>query len=93
MRLYLYGAIGLAAGYVASVVLHEVIEDYEWLGYAILSAMLLYLFFRGKDMAAHVEEHVNEIKHIGKEIVIFVTVLTVISTSPISSLSMLINPG
>ena len=77
MRLYLYGAIGLAAGYVASVVLHEVIEDYEWLGYAILSAMLLYLFFRGKDMAAHVEEHVNEIKHIGKEIVIFVTVLTV----------------
>ena len=77
LRLYLYGVIGLAAGYVASVALHEVIEDYEWLGYAILSVMLLYLFFRGKDMAAHVAEHVNEIKHVGKEIVIFVTVLTV----------------
>jgi hypothetical protein len=77
LRLYLYGVIGLVAGYYASVVLHEVIEDYEWLGYAILSAMLLYLFFRGKDMAEHVREHVNEIKHVGKEIVIFVTVLTV----------------
>jgi hypothetical protein len=77
MRLYLYGAIGLAAGYVASVALHEVIEDYEWLGYAILSAMLFYLFLRGEDMAAHVAEHVNEIKHLSKEIVIFVTVLTV----------------
>lgn len=77
VRLYVYGVVGLVAGYYASVALHEVIEDYEWLGYAILSAMLLYLFFRGKDMAAHVAEHVKEIKNVSKEIVAFVTVVTV----------------
>jgi hypothetical protein len=77
LRLYLYGAIGLVAGYYASVALHEVVEDYEWLGYGILSAMLFYLFFRGKDMAEHVREHINEIKSVGREAVAFVTVLTV----------------
>ena len=77
IRLYIYGLIGLVAGYFGTVAIYELVEDYEWIGYGILSAMLLYLFFRAKDMAEHVKEHINEIQSITKETVIFVTVATV----------------
>ena len=77
MRLYVYGMIGLVLGYIGSIALYELVEDYEWIGYGILSLMLFYLFFRGKDMAAHVAEHIKEIQSVTKEIVIFVTVATV----------------
>ena len=79
VRLYVYGIIGLILGYFASVALYEMVEDYEWIGYGILSVMLFYLFFRGKDMASHVKEHIEEIQSVTKEIVIFVTVITVYS--------------
>jgi ABC-type multidrug transport system fused ATPase/permease subunit len=77
VRLYIYGIIGLVLGYFASVALYELVEDYEWVGYGILSLMLFYLFFRGKNMAAHVKEHIEEIQSVTKELVIFVTVVTV----------------
>lgn len=77
VRLYIYGIIGLVLGYFASVALYELVEDYEWVGYGILSLMLFYLFFRGKDMSVHVKEHIEEIQSVTKELVILVTVITI----------------
>ena len=77
LRLYIYGIIGLVGGVFAAIILHDFVEDYEWVGYGILSLMLFYLFFRGKDMAQHVKEHIEEIKTATGMLVVFVTVVTV----------------
>lgn len=94
LYLYLFAAGGLAIGVFAAVVLHDYIEDYEWAGYALLSAMLFYLFFRGKDMAKHAVEHVAEIRNATGLVVVLLTVITIYARESFEIMSaLLFNPN
>jgi ABC-type multidrug transport system fused ATPase/permease subunit len=74
-RVYLFGLMGLVLGAVGAKYLYEVIEDYEWLSYSILTLLMLYLFRKGKDVAKHIREHVAEIQTTAN---VFIVALTVI---------------
>ena len=74
LKVYSFAALGLVGGVFASVFLYDLIEDYEWAMYAILSGLMVYLFLKGKDLAAHVKEHINEIQTATSPVVVFATV-------------------
>lgn len=59
VQIIMYGILGLIAGFFAAFYLHEILEDYEWAMYAILSGLFFYLFFTSKNMASHIEEHIQ----------------------------------
>ena len=73
-KVYSFAVLGLVGGVFASIFLHELIEDYEWAMYTILSLLMIYLFLKGKDLAAHVKEHINEIQTVTSAVVVFATV-------------------
>lgn len=74
LKVYSFAALGLVGGVFASVFLYDLIEDYEWAMYAILSGLMVYLFLKGKDLAAHVKEHIQEIQSVTNTLVVFATV-------------------
>lgn len=60
-RVYASAAVGILSGIVFGVLLGELLEPYEVLMYGLLSALMFYLFFTSKNMAAHIKQHVDAI--------------------------------
>ncbi len=56
-----YGSLGLVGGLLSAYYLHDILENYEWLMYAILSSLFLYLFIKNKDIQKHIKAHVDDI--------------------------------
>jgi len=61
--IYVYAALGLVGGLLSAYYLHDLLEDYEWLMYAILSSLFFYLFVNSKDVVKHIKEHVDTISN------------------------------
>ena len=59
--IYKYGGLGLIGGLLSAYYLHDMLENYEWLMYAILSSLFFYLFVKNKDIQKHIKEHVESI--------------------------------
>jgi hypothetical protein len=55
------GAIGLVSGLAGGILLGEFLEDYEVVMYAMLSGLMLYLFFTSNNLPAHIKGHVQAI--------------------------------
>ena len=53
--------VGILAGGVGGMFLGEVLEDYEVLMYALLSALMFYLFVTSDNLPAHIKSHVDAI--------------------------------
>lgn len=53
--------VGLVSGVLGGYFLGELLEDYEVLMYAMLSALMFYLFFTSANLAAHIKGHVQAI--------------------------------
>lgn len=62
-KIYASAFIGLLAGLLTGWFLGELLEDYEVLMYALLSGLMLYLFFTSKNMASHIKKHIESIKN------------------------------
>lgn len=60
-RVYVSAIVGILSGIVFGMFLGELLEPYEVLMYGLLSALMFYLFFTSKNMAAHIKEHVDAI--------------------------------
>jgi len=58
VQIIMYGILGLIGGLLTAYYLHDMLENYEWLMYAILSGLFFYLFYRNKDIQKHIKEHV-----------------------------------
>jgi len=56
-----YGSLGLVGGLLSAYYLHDILEDYEWLMYAILSSLFFYLFIKNKEVLKHIQQHVDDI--------------------------------
>jgi ABC-type multidrug transport system fused ATPase/permease subunit len=76
-KIYLFGLIGLVVGALASKFLHDTVEAYEWLSYTLLSLLMFYLFTKGKDVAKHVKEHVDEMSNSTNIVLIALTVVLI----------------
>ena len=61
-KIYSAGAVGLLTGLVSGLVLGDFLENYEVGMYALLSGLMLYLFYTSKNMAKHIKQHVDTIK-------------------------------
>ena len=55
------GAIGLLSGFVGGFLIGDLLEDYEVAMYAMLSVLMLYLFFTSSNLPAHIKGHVQAI--------------------------------
>lgn len=55
------GVIGLISGAAGGLFLGELLEDYEVAMYAMLSALMFYLFFTSNNLPAHIKGHVTAI--------------------------------
>jgi len=62
VQISMYGILGLIGGLLTAYYLHDMLENYEWLMYAILSGLFFYLFYRNKDIQKHIKEHVDNIR-------------------------------
>ena len=62
VQIIMYGILGLIGGLLTAYYLHDMLENYEWLMYAILSGLFFYLFYRNKDIQKHIKEHVDNIR-------------------------------
>lgn len=56
-----YGSLGLIGGLLSAYFLHDILENYEWLMYAILSSLFFYLFVKNKEVLQHIQQHVDDI--------------------------------
>jgi len=63
VQIVTYGVLGLIGGLLSAYYLHDMLENYEWLMYAILSSLFFYLFIKNKEIVAHIKEHVDEISN------------------------------
>jgi len=75
--IYMAGAVGLIGGVIGAYFLHDLLEDYEWAMYAVLSALFFWLFFKSNDIANHIKEHIQEIKNATNMFFILTTVTVV----------------
>ena len=55
--------LGLISGLLGGLVLSEILEPYEWASYAVLAAMMIYLFFNTIDIKRHIDMHVEQAKN------------------------------
>lgn len=55
------GAIGLLSGLAGGMLLGEFLEDYEVAMYAMLSGLMIYLFFTSNNLPVHIKGHVQAI--------------------------------
>jgi len=60
-KMMLAGVIGLVSGVLGGMFLGELLEDYEVAMYALLSALMFYLFFTSNNLPAHIKGHVQAI--------------------------------
>ena len=60
-KIFAAAVFGLACGLLGGIALGELLENYEVLMYAMLSALMLYLFFTSANMPAHIKGHVDAI--------------------------------
>lgn len=60
-KIYVASFFGIFSGLIFGIFLGELLEPYEVLMYGLLSALMFYLFFTSKDLAAHVKKHVDDI--------------------------------
>ena len=67
-----YGSLGLVGGLLSAYYLHDILEDYEWLMYAILSSLFFYLFIKNKEVLKHIQQHVDDISR-SSSTVLFLT--------------------
>jgi hypothetical protein len=67
-----YGSLGLLGGLLSAFYLHDILENYEWLMYAILSSLFLYLFIKNKEIVTHIKAHVDDISQ-SSSTVLFLT--------------------
>ena len=56
-----YALLGLVGGLLSAYYLHDLLENYEWLMYVILSSLFFYLFLNTKDIGKHIKAHVATI--------------------------------
>ena len=68
----IYGSLGLIGGLLSAFYLHDILENYEWLMYAILSFLFFYLFANNKEITKHIRQHVDDIRH-SSSTVLFLT--------------------
>tara|TARA_B100000809_G_scaffold237378_1_gene257166 strand:+ start:358 stop:903 length:546 start_codon:yes stop_codon:yes gene_type:complete len=61
-RIYSSALTGLLAGLGTGWFLGGILEPYEVGMYAVLSLLMLYLFFTSRNMAKHIKQHVDTIK-------------------------------
>ena len=61
-KLFASAGFGLVVGLIVGWGLGQALEPYEAVMYALLSALMLYLFYTSKDMAKHIKHHVEQIK-------------------------------
>jgi len=67
-----YGSLGLVGGLLSAYYLHDILEDYEWLMYAILSSLFFYLFIKNKEVLKHIQQHVDDIS-LARPTILFLT--------------------
>ena len=67
-----YGSLGLLGGLLSAFYLHDILEDYEWLMYGILSSLFFYLFVKHQDVLKHIQQHVDDISQSSRT-VLFLT--------------------
>ena len=67
-----YAGLGLIGGLLSAYYLHDILENYEWLMYAILSSLFFYLFVKNKEVLQHIQQHVDDISH-SSSTVLFLT--------------------
>ena len=67
-----YASLGLLGGLLSAYFLHDILENYEWLMYAILSSLFFYLFVKNKEIVAHIQAHVDDISN-SSSTVLFLT--------------------
>ena len=67
-----YASLGLLGGLLSAFYLHDILENYEWLMYAILSSLFLYLFIKNKEIVTHIQTHVDDISQ-SSSTVLFLT--------------------
>mgnify|MGYP000108246009 CR=1 FL=1 len=92
-NIYMSSLVGLIAGIAAAYFLHDVLEDYEWAMYAILSVLFFYLFVKSNDIAAHIKEHFEEIESAQNTAIALATVFFVYSRESFEIFSaLLLNP-
>lgn len=60
-RVYGSAIVGVLSGIVVGYYAGEFLEPYEVVMYALLSALMFWLFFTSKGMAAHIKSHVDAI--------------------------------
>ena len=60
-KLITAGGIGLLSGLIGGALLGDFLEDYEVGMYAMLSGLMLYLFFTSNNLPAHIKGHVQAI--------------------------------
>ena len=63
VQIFMFGILGLIAGFLSAYFLHDILENYEWLMYAILSSLFFYLFVKNKEIVAHIKSHVDDISN------------------------------
>ena len=68
----LYAIFGLIGGILSAYYLHDILENYEWLMYAILSSLFFYLFVKNKEVLQHIQQHVDDISN-SSSTVLFLT--------------------
>ena len=68
----IYGSLGLIGGLLSAFYLHDILENYEWLMYAILSFLFFYLFANNKEITKHIRQHVDDISN-SSSTVLFLT--------------------
>lgn len=77
LRISLYAILGLVGGLFSALYLHEVLENYEWSMYGLLSIMFFYLFFKSKDLVSHIKQHVNTMSTQASPIMIFLAMFLI----------------
>ena len=60
-KLVSIGVLGLISGFIGGFLIGDILEDYEAIMYAMLSALMLYLFATSNNLPAHVKGHVQAI--------------------------------
>jgi len=61
-KVYSAGAVGLLTGLGTGIILGDFLKNYEVGMYAVLSFLMLYLFYTSKNMAKHIKGHVETIQ-------------------------------